>query len=221
MKLNAWQSGADSDRAADRRDRMVEMQLRRRGIRDTDVLRAMSRVPRHEFVPGQLKSYAYVDRALPIGCQQTISQPLIVASMCEAASLKGDERVLEVGAGSGYGAAVLSELADTVHTVERIPELAERARATLTRLGYANVQVHTADGTLGWPPAAPYDAILVAAGAHSLPESYLDQLAPGGRIIIPIDDQWHGQTLYRITLCEGRPTFEDLGGCAFVPLIGG
>jgi protein-L-isoaspartate(D-aspartate) O-methyltransferase len=158
--------------------------------------------------------------ALPIDHDQTISQPFTVAFMCEAAELAGRENVLEVGTGSGYGAAILAELADHVHTVERIPQLAEQARDTLGRLGYGNVIVHLANGTLGLPEAAPFDVIVVTAGAEALPKPYLDQLAAGGRIVIPIGYRRYGQTMYRFTFDDDKLRIEDLGAFAFVPLIG-
>lgn len=217
---NSARVHSQPDKYRDLRSQMVERQLRSRGIRDARVLGAMARVPRHLFVPIKWRDSAYADHALPIGFRQTISQPFIVAFMCEAAKLSGRELVLEVGAGSGYGAAVLSQLAAEVHTVERIPELAEQARDTLSRLGYENVSVHLADGSLGWPEAGPYDAIVVTAGAEALPKPYLKQLAKGGRIIIPIGMPRHGQTMYRIGTRGTQLISENLGGCAFVPLIG-
>ncbi|MCA9014152.1 MAG: protein-L-isoaspartate(D-aspartate) O-methyltransferase [Planctomycetaceae bacterium] len=200
--------------------KMVENQLRMRGICDPRVLEAMNRVPREEFVSPEQKPFAYHDCPLPIDCSQTISQPYTVAFMCEAAQLTGDERILEVGTGSGYGAAVLSLLAREVHTVERIPELAEQASERLTRLGYSNVHVYTSDGTLGVPEAAPFDAIIVTAGAETLPEPYVEQLKEGGRIIIPVGPEFMGQTMYRYTKIRGNLSQENLGAFAFVPLIG-
>ncbi|QDV51950.1 protein-L-isoaspartate(D-aspartate) O-methyltransferase [Gimesia fumaroli] len=202
------------------RQKMVENHLRFRGIRDPRVLEAMSRVPREEFVSPEQKQYAYSDCALPIDCGQTISQPYTVAYMCEAAQLTGDETVLEVGTGSGYGAAVLSLLTREVHTIERIPELVTIARERLTRLGFSNVHVYTADGTLGVPEVAPFDAIIVTAGAETLPEPYTEQLKNGGRIIIPIGSETMGQTMYRYTMIKGKLSQENLGAFAFVPLIG-
>lgn len=202
------------------RRRMVQTQLERRGIRDARVLAAMSSVPRDAFVLARWRDVAYADGALPIECGQTISQPFTVAFMCEAAQLVGAEKVLEIGTGSGYGAAILSLLASEVHTVERIPALAQRAAGQLSKLGFGNVQVHIADGTLGWPPSAPYDAIVVTAGANALPTPYLDQLTEGGRIVIPLGDTPHNQTMYRFTLSSGKLYTENLGGFAFVPLIG-
>ena len=205
---------------AEWRRRMVEEQLRGRGIRDERVLHAMQIVPREEFVDEYLKYRAYDDGPLPIGCGQTISQPLTVAFMCQALELVGTERVLEVGTGSGYAAAVLSLLAREVYTIERIPELAERARQRLERLGYHNVYPSTGDGTLGLRQYAPYHGIVVTAGAESLPHPYLEQLALGGRIVIPIGGYPYGQTMYRYTKRPEGVEVEDLGGFAFVPLIG-
>lgn len=202
------------------RQKMVENQIRNRGINDHRVLDAMNQIPREEFVSLENRDFAYHDCALPIECDQTISQPYTVAYMCEAAQLTGNEIVLEIGSGSGYGAAVLSLLAQEVHTIERIPELAQQATERLHRLGYSNVHVHTADGTRGVSEAAPFDAILVTAGAESLPQPYVDQLKDGGRIIIPIGTKHTGQTMYRYTLKSGKLSQEDLGAFAFVPLIG-
>lgn len=198
---------------------MVNHRLRSGGISDERVLAAMARVPRHEFIPNDWRPYAYEDHPLPIGFHQTISQPFIVAVMCQAAQLQGSERVLEVGAGSGYGAAVLGELAREVHTVERIPILAAGAKRTLERLGYENVYVHVADGCLGWPSAAPYEAIVVTAGAESLPDAYIEQLELNGRIVMPIGGTPYDQTMYRVTKSSNKLIYETLGGCAFVPLI--
>ncbi|QDT43841.1 Protein-L-isoaspartate O-methyltransferase [Gimesia alba] len=213
-------SNHDSDLWETARQKMVENQLRFRGISDPRVLDAMSRVPREKFVSPEQKQFAYNDCALPIDCSQTISQPYTVAFMCEAARLTGHENVLEVGTGSGYGAAVLSLLAHEVHTIERIPELVQQASARLTSLGYSNVHVYSSDGTLGVAEAAPFDAIIVTAGAETLPEPYVEQLNEGGRIIIPIGSETMGQTMYRYTLIKGELTQENLGAFAFVPLIG-
>ena len=201
------------------RREMVDHQLRRAGIHDPRVLRAMMRVPRHRFVPEEFRSAAYLGSPVPIGWHQTISQPYVVAYMCEAAQLTGTERVLEIGTGSGYGAAVLAELSGRVHTIERIPELASRARRTIAELGYQNIEVPVGDGTLGLPNHAPFDAILVTAAAELLPKPYRQQLAPGGRIIIPICESPYGQTMRRFTLRNDKLMSEDLGGFSFVPLI--
>ena len=183
-------AGADSaakpDSLAAVRGTMVETQIRARGVRDPDVLRAMRTVPRHEFVPASVRPSAYADEPQPIGQLQTISQPFIVAYMTEAAEIERGDRVLEIGTGSGYQAAVLAELAREVYSMEIIPELAERARVTLERLGYRNVRVRTGNGYLGWPEHAPYDAILVTAAPEDVPQPLVDQLAVGGRMIVPV-----------------------------------
>lgn len=205
---------------AELRQQMIEDQLAGRDIRDPRVLQAMATVPREEFVPLKLRKLAYTDQALPISAGQTISQPYTVAFMCQALQLQGGERVLEVGTGSGYGAAVLSQLAAEVVTVERIPVLATSAAECLARLGFDNVQVHIADGTLGWPPSAPYDAIVVTAGAAVLPAPYVDQLKEGGRIVISVGPLASGQSMCRYTRHGAETSVEDLGPFAFVPLIG-
>ncbi len=204
----------------DDRQRMIHSQLALRGIYDQRVLEAMRDVPREEFVLDDCRGAAYADGALPIDCGQTISQPFTVALMCEAARLAPGDTVLEIGTGSGYGAAVLSLLAREVHTVERIPQLAHQAAQRLQRLGYLNVVVHLADGTLGWPPGSPYDAIVVTAAAANLPMPYRDQLREGGRIVIPLGGSMQSQTMHRFTLRAGTLHQEQLGGFAFVPLIG-
>jgi protein-L-isoaspartate(D-aspartate) O-methyltransferase len=179
----------------------------------------MRNVPREKFVPANLIPMAHQDAAQPIGYDQTISQPFTVAYMVEAAQLTGSEKVLEIGTGSGYGAAVLSQLAERVYTVERIEELADAARARLARLGYKNVTAVVADGSKGLAEHQPYDAIIVTAAARELPAAYQDQLADGGRIVIPIGDQYYGQTMYRYTRNGDRWDIDNLGGFAFVPLI--
>ena len=188
-------------------------------VRDERVLAAMARVPREQFVPLDLRRYAYEDRPLPIGHGQTISQPLMVAMMTEALHLQGDERVLEVGTGSGYQAALLAELAAQVVTVERVPDLAEQACQRLQELGYGNVEVHTAGNTLGWPEGAPYDAILVTAGAPRVPRSLLAQLTTGGRLVIPVGQRRVQQLLYVAKTPHGTMVRKQ-GECRFVPLIG-
>ncbi len=188
-------------------------------VRDRRVLEAMARVPRERFVPPDLVPYAYENRPLAIGYGQTISQPLIVAMMTEALALQGDEKVLEVGTGSGYQAAILAELAREVVTVERIEPLARRAAQVLSELGYRNVRVHVAGEELGWPPEAPYDAIIVTASAPRVPPSLLAQLAEGGRMVIPVG----GRDLQELLLVEKTPQGlrrRSLGPCGFVPLIG-
>jgi protein-L-isoaspartate(D-aspartate) O-methyltransferase len=203
------------------RQRMVEKQLTARGIRDPKVLEALSRVPRHLFVEEALASRAYGDHPLPIGEQQTISQPYIVAQMTEALGLGPQDRVLEIGTGSGYQAAVLAELAQRVYTLERIGPLMRKAKILLERLGYRNVVVKLSDGTLGWPEQAPFDAIMVTAGGPEVPEPLLDQLAPGGRMVIPVGRNRMAQTLVKLVKNDaGRVSRESLGGCRFVDLIG-
>ena len=202
------------------RHEMVNKQLRARGISDCNVLAAMDRVPREAFVPEAFRNAAYEDRPLSIGYGQTISQPLTVALQCQALQLTGDERVLEIGAGSGYSAAVLSLQAKIVYTVERIALLASLARATLRRLSYHNVHVTTGDGTEGLPHYQPYDAIIVTAGGKTLPQPYLEQLAIGGRIVIPLGGTLDRQFMYRFTKQPDGITTENLGPFAFVPLIG-
>ncbi len=199
---------------------MVQEQLVDRGIQDARVLNAMSSVPREEFVPEPIKSKAYRNSPLPIGHDQTISQPYTVAFMCEALQLNSTDRVLEIGTGSGYGAAVLSQLAHSVYTIERIPELAIQAQKRLRRLGYDNVHVLIADGTLGLPSKAPFDGIIVTAGAEELPPAYLEQLADGGRIVIPIGPTPNRQSMFRVTKLGDEITVDDLGEFSFVPLVG-
>ena len=199
---------------------MVESQIAARGIRNSRVLAAMESVPREEFVPQELRHRAYDDGPLPIGQGQTISQPLTVAFMAQALQLSEDEKVLEIGTGSGYGAAVLSHLAKEVHTVERLSHLAEEARERLARLGYANVHVHQGDGSLGLLEHAPFNAICVTAAPQSLPETYEPQLAEGGRLVIPVGDTHYGQQMMRYTRLGGVLLAENLGEFSFVPLIG-
>jgi protein-L-isoaspartate(D-aspartate) O-methyltransferase len=201
------------------RERMVSEQLEARGIRDRRVLEAMRKVPRHLFVEEALAAQAYGDFPLPIGEKQTISQPFIVAQMTEALELKGPEKVLEVGAGSGYQTAILAELASKVYTIERIRALYVRARAILDQLKYYNVALKLGDGSLGWSDEAPFDAILVAAGAPHIPEPLIKQLADGGRLVAPIGDRYN-QNLMRVIKHGEELKEEDLGGCRFVPLVG-
>ncbi len=188
-------------------------------IADKRVVEAMKRVPREAFVPQEYYHAAYEDRPLSIGFGQTISQPFIVALMIQALELKGDEKVLELGTGSGYEAAVLAELAKQVVTVEIIPELAESAKQVLEKLGYSNVEVHSASKTLGWLEDAPYDAIIVSAGAPSIPQILLGQLSWGGRLVIPVGSHWQ-QELMKISKDKEGNKVENLGACYFVPLIG-
>lgn len=201
------------------RQEMVERQLRKRGIRDERVLAAMLAVPRHEFVPPELAGEAYTDRPLPIGHGQTISQPFMVAAMTAALELSGGERVLEIGTGSGYQAAVLSLLAREVHTVEMHEDLAVHTAESLCRLGYANVHVHVGDGTLGWPAAAPYDAIVVTAAAPDIPPPLAAQLAEGGRLVIPVGTP-DEQRLVHVHKRDGALIKRELYHCRFVPLFG-
>jgi protein-L-isoaspartate(D-aspartate) O-methyltransferase len=189
-----------------------------REIRDERVLAAVGRVPREMFVGSSQWPSAYEDRPLPIGRGQTISQPLMVAMMTEALDLEGPEKVLEVGTGSGYQAAILAELARQIVTVERHGELARKAAETLDKLGYRNIEVHLAEATLGWPLQAPYDAIVVSAGAPRVPRELLDQLAVGGRLVIPVGPRYE-QNLLKIVKTEHDATVEDLGPCRWVPLI--
>lgn len=201
------------------RHRMIEADIRGRGISDSRVLMAMAEVPREEFVPEALRDEAYDDRALPIGFHQTISQPYTVAFMLESLGLRSSDKVLEIGTGSGYAAAVMSQLVTTVHTIERIPELAQSAQRRLQRLGYRNVQVHVGDGSLGLPQHELLDAIVVTAAAEVLPPPFAKQLADGGRLVLPLGDAY-SQSLYRFTKVGEQLVSEDLGGFVFVPLIG-
>ena len=204
---------------APQRAEMIEKQLRRRGITDGAVLAAMLAVPRHEFVPEELRSRAYEDAPLPIGGGQTISQPYIVAAMTSALRLQPGDRVLEIGTGCGFQAAVLSHLAREVFTIELRPELASAASEKLARLGYHNVHVHCGDGTLGLPEFAPFDAILVAAAAPEVPEPLLAQLAEASRLIIPVGDV-DNQELRLVEKHAGVFSSKMLEGCRFVPLVG-
>lgn len=199
---------------------MVEEQLRRRGISDTRVLAAMEEVPREAFVPESLQHNAYVDGALPLSHGQTISQPLMVAMSLEALKLRGDETVLEVGAGSGYQAAVLSKLAKKVVGVEIIPELVASAKRVIESLGIDNIELHVGDGRKGWPAGAPYDGIVVAAAAEEVPDALVEQLEEGGRLVIPVGGRW-GQALQVCRKRAGRLEVEELCRCVFVPLVYG
>lgn len=190
-----------------------------REVKDKRVLEAMASIPRERFVPTECQYLAYEDRPLPIGYEQTISQPLIIAMMTEALELEGNEKVLEIGAGSGYQAAILAELARMVITTERLPALAEAASKVLSSLGYKNVVVRLAEETLGYQDEAPYQAIIVTAGAPKVPPELLAQLEVGGRMVIPIGSRYL-QDLYKITKKGKKNTVQNLGGCRFVPLIG-
>jgi len=215
MKL-PWRRSAEEARAL-----MIREDLIGRGIRDQAVLRAMRDVPREAFIAPDLAAQAYADHPLPIDEEQTISQPYIVAYMTEALELTPTDRVLEIGTGSGYAAAVLSRMVTTVYTIERLERLSMSASERLERLGYRNIVVHQGDGTLGWPEHAPYDAIVVTAGAPKLPEPLLDQLALGGRLVIPVGPTSTLQMLIRIRrVAENDYLSEDLCPVRFVPLIG-
>jgi len=209
---------AGAERFEAERAKMVIEQIEARGIRDARVLEAMRRVPRHELVPAELRERAYQDRALPIGHDQTISQPYIVAVMSEALALRPGDRVLEVGTGSGYQAAVLAELCSEVYTIEIVPELAARARTDLTRLGYQNVRVRQGDGYRGWPEYAPFDAVLVAAAPDHVPEALVEQLALGGRLVIPVGGP--AQELVLLTRTEEGVERQTLMPVLFVPMRG-
>jgi protein-L-isoaspartate(D-aspartate) O-methyltransferase len=207
------------DEQRERRRLMVDAQLRGRDIVDERVLRAMEIVPRELFVDEPERPRAYDDAALPIGEGQTISQPYMVARICEALKLGGDERVLDVGTGSGYQAAVLAELAEQVHTIERLPELAERARERLAAAGYDNVDVHVGDGTLGLLEHAPFDAIAVAAAAPGFPQTLYEQLKPRGRLVVPVGGA-RGQRLEVAVRSPEGPAVVHSVPCRFVPLVG-
>jgi protein-L-isoaspartate(D-aspartate) O-methyltransferase len=209
-----------TDYAAER-EAMVERQLKHRGIHDRSILDAFRAVPREAFVDADVAHLAYGDHPLPIAAGQTISQPFIVAEMIEAAGIAQGATVLEVGAGSGYAAAVMSRIADRVIAVERLPELAAIARERLARLGYANVTIVEGDGSSGWPDEAPFDAIVVAASGSHVPPSLVEQLAPGGRLVMPVGDPGRVQELVKVTReAGGRARQDSLGEVRFVPLIG-
>ena len=206
------------DKFFDARRTMVREQLRKRGIHDRRVLDACARVRRDRFVAAGTEQEAYSDRALAIGCDQTISQPYIVALMTEALQLAGDERTLEVGTGSGYQTAVLAELAGSVYTIERHEPLAEQAQQRLSELGYRNIRFRVGDGSLGWPGEAPFDRIIVTAAAVECPPALWEQLAENGILVGPFGDP-EGQVLQAILKLEGRPQVQNLTGCRFVPLV--
>jgi protein-L-isoaspartate(D-aspartate) O-methyltransferase len=210
----------DPDYARQRRT-MVENQLRARGIKDEAVLRAMGKVPRHEFVPEHLRDQAYADHPLPIGEGQTISQPYIVALMTASVKIKRDAKVLEIGTGSGYQAAVLAELTPHVYSIEILPELAKRARETLRRLGYRSVRLRIGDGYKGWKEHAPFDAIIVTCAPDHIPQPLIDQLAEGGRMVIPVGEQdpLRGQELLLIEKRNGKIQQSSIAPVMFVPLI--
>lgn len=219
MNLLPQGDGSGPARFADERRLMVETQIRKRGITDERVLRAMATVPRHEFVSASWIKQAYADEPLPIGHGQTISQPYIVAAMVASLSLTGAEKVLEVGTGCGYQAAVVSLLAQEVHSVEILRELAQSSAERLQRLGYANVHVHCGDGTMGWPESSPYDAILISAAAPAVPEPLLRQLSEGGRLVAPVGHE-DKQELQLVIKREGKFSVKQGGPCRFVPLLG-
>ncbi|MEO0161354.1 MAG: protein-L-isoaspartate(D-aspartate) O-methyltransferase [candidate division WOR-3 bacterium] len=200
------------------RRQMVEEQIVARGIKDSNVINALLKVERHKFVPKEYEKYAYSDGPLPIGEGQTISQPYIVALMTEVLELKGNERVLEIGTGSGYQAAVLALIAREVYTIEIIPELANSARNRLERLGYKNIHVKCGDGFLGWPEKAPFDAIIITCAAPRVPEPLIEQLAPGGRLVVPEGDEWQMLVLYRKE--KNKLEKQELIPVRFVPMQG-
>ena len=202
-----------------KRKQMVEQQLRSRDIVDAKVLKAMSEVPRHEFVPPEFREISYGDFPIPISEEQTISQPYIVALMTQELQLKPDDKVLEIGAGSGYQAAILSRLVKKVYTIERVARLAEHAEGVLKKLCYLNIEIIIGDGTLGLPKYAPYDVIIVTAGAKKVPAALKEQLKEGGRMIIPIGDRFQ-QSLILITKQKGEFIERKICGCTFVPLVG-
>jgi protein-L-isoaspartate(D-aspartate) O-methyltransferase len=201
------------------REKMVQEQLVARGIKNPKILQAMRKIPRHLFVDPGLAKRAYEDSALPIGDKQTLSQPYMAARMTEALDLQENERVLEIGTGSGYQTALLAELCFNVFSVEKIRPLSRKARALLDRLGYQNIALHVGDGTIGWSEHAPYDGIIVTAGAPELPKPLLEQLSPGGRLVIPIGNE-QGQALVRVTRKESGFASDQLGECRFVKLLG-
>jgi protein-L-isoaspartate(D-aspartate) O-methyltransferase len=229
--LFAFSAGCGGDRRSSKpdsgrdfktmREKMVETQIKGRGVRDERVLSAMLKVERHRFVPKEYQAQAYADQPLPIGEGQTISQPYIVAYMAECLELSPADRVLEIGTGSGYSAAVLSRIAAQVYTVERFASLALSAGEHLRRLGYDNISILVADGTLGWPGMAPYDAIIVTAGAPRVPKPLLEQLAVGGRLVLPVGPDRLGQILIRVRRKDEDEYLEErLLAVQFVPLVG-
>ena len=201
------------------REKMVKNQIISRGITDPGVLEAMGKIQRHLFVEEALIGEAYNDHPLPVGYKQTISQPYIVALMTEALEMTGKEKTLEIGTGSGYQTAILAELSKTVYTIERIERLLEKSKMLLESLGYTNIFFKAFDGTLGWDEFAPYDAIIVTAGAPKIPQPLLDQLAEGGKLVIPIGNRY-GQDLIKVTRTKNAFKEKNLGGCRFVDLIG-
>jgi protein-L-isoaspartate(D-aspartate) O-methyltransferase len=208
----------DRDPSETDRIRMVEQQIHRRGIRDERVLDAVRKVPRHRFVPAEVAPYAYDDEPLPIGYGQTISQPYIVAYMTEVLRLKGGEKVLEIGTGSGYQAAILAEIVKELYTIEIVKPLADRARTTLDSLGYANIHFLCGDGYSGWPSAAPFDAVIVTAAPADVPLPLFEQLKEGGRLLLPVGELW--QELVVVTKRNGKMEKHSLIPVRFVPMTG-
>jgi len=201
------------------RKKMVEVQLSRRGIKDKRVLDAFYKVERHRFIPKEYRSSAYEDSPVPIGSSQTISQPYIVALMTESLELSGEEKVLEIGTGSGYQTAILAELVTEVYSIERINELAEKADKLLVNLGYQNIKIKIADGTLGWPEASPFDRIIITAASNVIPEPLIKQLNENGILIAPLGRSF-GQVLTLAKKKVGMLQYQEICGCSFVPLIG-
>ncbi len=201
------------------REKMVETQLAFRGIKDERVLEVFRKAPRHQFVPKELEDSAYIDSPLPIGEGQTISQPYMVALMTECLHLKGEEKVLEIGTGSGYQAAILAELAKEVYSIERIESLAIKAKERLEKLGYKNIKIKVDDGTLGWPEFSPYEGIIVTAAAPQIPPPLLEQLKDGGLLVIPLNGRF-SQVLTVIEKTKDKLKFKEICGCVFVPMIG-
>lgn len=210
----------DENALAEQRDRMVDNQIEARGIGNPHLLAAMREVPREAFVPPEIRDQAYADRPLPIGSEQTISQPYIVAMMIDAAGIEPGQRVLDIGTGSGYAAAVMSRIAQKVYSIERYRELALRARDAIDGLGYENVEIAVGDGSRGWPEEAPFDAILIAAGGPKPPRALLEQLAPGGVLVMPVGAERGYQEMTRISNHDGDFVQENIGAVAFVPLVG-
>jgi protein-L-isoaspartate(D-aspartate) O-methyltransferase len=211
---------ANDDEWARARRAMIERQLLARGIRDARVLQAMGSIPRELFVPEKVRDQAYHDRPLPIGARQTISQPYIVAYMTELLGLKGMERILEIGTGSGYQAAVLGKLAAEVYSIEILPALSGRAKTVIEQLGFDNIFLKVGDGFFGWPEKSPFDAILITAAAPRIPEPLWVQLREGGRLIMPLGEEGRAQKLIRVTKSGGKRMTEEVSGVYFVPLTG-
>ncbi|MBW1828390.1 MAG: protein-L-isoaspartate(D-aspartate) O-methyltransferase [Deltaproteobacteria bacterium] len=209
-------SGFDSQR-----HQMVKEQIIARGVKDPRVIKAMEKIPRHDFVPIRLSAHSYMDTPLPIGLGQTISQPYIVAFMTEALDLRSGDRILEIGTGSGYQAAVLAELVSAVYTIEILPELGERAKETLEKLQYKNIHVKIGDGFKGWPEMAPFDAVIVTCAPEQIPPALVDQLKEGGRMIIPVGKEGGVQKLVKLTKHEGKVQTQAVMDVRFVPMVEG